>query len=208
MIIISHRGWWIDPSEKNSEGAFRRSFASGFGIETDLRDKSGEIVISHDMPGPEALPLNNFLKLYHLYGNDLPLAFNVKADGLQTMLAKILADNEVHNFFFFDASIPDSLGYLSHDLPFFTRLSEYETIPILLEKASGVWIDCFERIWFETSLLESLLVAGKRICLVSPELHNRPYQEFWQLLSNWSLYHLPNVMLCTDHPGEAAKVFL
>ena len=50
MIIISHRGYWIQPAEKNTEEAFSRSFERGMGTETDVRDHRGELVISHDMP--------------------------------------------------------------------------------------------------------------------------------------------------------------
>lgn len=41
MKIISHRGFWHNPSEKNTEMAFCRSFELGFGTETDVRDSLG-----------------------------------------------------------------------------------------------------------------------------------------------------------------------
>jgi glycerophosphoryl diester phosphodiesterase len=49
LKIISHRGFWITPSEQNTEVAFIRALECGFGIETDIRDVSGDLVISHDM---------------------------------------------------------------------------------------------------------------------------------------------------------------
>ena len=48
--ILAHRGFWKKESEKNTQIAFERAFDKGFGIETDLRDIKGEIVISHNMP--------------------------------------------------------------------------------------------------------------------------------------------------------------
>lgn len=48
--ILAHRGFWKEETEKNTKIAFERAFNSGFGIETDLRDIKGEIVISHNMP--------------------------------------------------------------------------------------------------------------------------------------------------------------
>ena len=44
--ILAHRGFWKEETEKNTKIAFERAFNSGFGIETDLRDIKGEIVIS------------------------------------------------------------------------------------------------------------------------------------------------------------------
>ena len=41
MQILSHRGWWATPAEKNSLAAFERSFGADYGTETDLRDEQG-----------------------------------------------------------------------------------------------------------------------------------------------------------------------
>ena len=50
MRVVSHRGYWRDDAEKNSLPAFERSFALRFGIETDLRDAVGRLVVSHGIP--------------------------------------------------------------------------------------------------------------------------------------------------------------
>jgi hypothetical protein len=59
--IISHRGAWLEASEKNTEIAFRRSFDRGFGVETDVRDCAGELVIAHEMPDGKNVRLEAFL---------------------------------------------------------------------------------------------------------------------------------------------------
>jgi len=41
MLVISHRGYWKELAEKNRPIAFERSFALGFGTETDIRDYKG-----------------------------------------------------------------------------------------------------------------------------------------------------------------------
>lgn len=61
MLFLSHRGRWLEPSEKNTEAAFVRWFAQGFGTETDVRDLDGQVVISHDPPRSGAMPLARFL---------------------------------------------------------------------------------------------------------------------------------------------------
>ena len=50
MKILAHRGFWADEEEKNTLSAFGKAFDSGFGIETDIRDRNGELVISHNPP--------------------------------------------------------------------------------------------------------------------------------------------------------------
>ena len=55
--IISHRGFWKNDEEKNTLEAFQKSFSNGFGIETDIRDLDGRIVISHDVPHSNSEPV-------------------------------------------------------------------------------------------------------------------------------------------------------
>ena len=43
--ILAHRGFWKREGEKNTKVAFERAFDNGFGIETDLRDVKGEIIV-------------------------------------------------------------------------------------------------------------------------------------------------------------------
>src|ERR1041385_640435 len=78
MNIISHRGYWTAPAEKNQEVAFRRALGLGFGIETDIRDLAGDLVISHDPAPAGAMPYSRFMALYLGYGDKGPLAINVK----------------------------------------------------------------------------------------------------------------------------------
>src|ERR1700744_3495074 len=126
MQLLAHRGHWLEPSEKNSVTAFERARSGGYGIETDLRDRDGEIVASHDPATREAVPLAWFLEAYAAQGPHTPLALNIKADGLQGALAQLLARHRVQNYFVFDMSIPDTLHYLRAGIPAFVRLSEYE----------------------------------------------------------------------------------
>jgi hypothetical protein len=66
--------------------AFDRSFSLEFGTETDLRDMGGELVISHDPALEGALSAETFFSAYNQSALDLPLALNIKADGLQKLL--------------------------------------------------------------------------------------------------------------------------
>lgn len=204
MQILAHRGWWLDPAEKNTEAAFARAFASGYGVETDIRDHDGELVIAHDMPrGAGHMSFAAFLDLHKAHGQPGLLALNIKADGLHAPLADALARTDPH-FFLFDMAVPDVLGYLARNVLCFTRHSEIEPVPAFYAQSSGVWMDCFERDWIEYADVQAHLDADKQVALVSPELHRRPHAEVW---ARWARWPRQDFLLCTDFPGEAAAHF-
>ena len=203
MIILSHRGYWTTPDEKNTEAAFRRSFELGFGTETDFRDLDGDIVISHDPPRAGAMRAADFLAL--LGDLSLPIAVNVKADGLAAGLAEMARRAALRNWFVFDMSVPDTLEQLRVGNPVFCRLSEYEADGPLTRRAAGIWLDAFENIWYTADLVRALLSRGQRVCVVSAELHGREPATQWAMLRD--LAGAPNLMICTDRPDEARAAF-
>jgi glycerophosphoryl diester phosphodiesterase len=207
MKIISHRGFWVKPDEKNSEFAFERSFSLGFGVETDIRDSNQELVVSHDMPAGGELALERLLeRAVSVIGHEhLTLALNIKSDGLSQTLSNILAKFSGLDCFVFDMAIPDMRGYFEVGIPVFTRLSEYETAPVWLERSAGVWLDAFDSEWYTSGLIDDFRNLNKRVCIVSPELHGRPHQALWQILKPYSTDGM--ISLCTDFPTEAGVFF-
>ena len=208
MKIISHRGYWLNVGEKNTLRAFERSFEHGFGTETDIRDSLGRLVISHDIPSGKEQEFAEFLACAESATNDnnpLTLALNIKADGLAQILTKELAKTSQLDCFVFDMAIPDMRQYLAQGIPVFTRMSEVERHPAYLDEAAGVWLDAFVNEWYDNSIIQTLMNLGKRVCIVSPELHGRPYLNQWDRLSVWG--HTEQVILCTDKPEEANVYF-
>lgn len=203
MQIISHRGYWKRNEEKNTELAFSRSFDLGFGTETDVRDLDGRLVISHDPPTQPAFGFDPFLALHG--ARVLPLALNIKSDGLAMQLKAAAAQAGLHNYFVFDMSIPDMRHYRQAGVPFYTRLSEYEREPVFIEQATGVWLDAFESTWFTPDTIRALLDRRLKVCVVSSELHRRDHHDLWALLQ--PLSDQDNLMLCTDLPEEARQHF-
>jgi hypothetical protein len=201
MKIIAHRGYWNQIAEKNTEVAFKHALDCGVGIETDLRDYCGQLVISHDIAKGSEMLFDDFLAL--LKTSSLPLALNIKADGLATHIAL----QNISNWFAFDMSIPEMIQYHKKGLPVYTRVSEYEKPAVLYDQALGIWVDAFESIWYDISLIERFLSDGKRVCLVSPELHGRDAMVLWELLRTSSIIHQPNLMLCTDYVQHALSFF-
>jgi hypothetical protein len=205
--ILSHRGYWKTLEERNSPIAFERSFWLGFGTETDVRDCAGKLVISHDMPSGTEMSLESFLEIYCRYDKTLPLALNIKSDGIALKLADILKHYDIQNWFTFDMSVPDHRVQLKGQVPAFARMSEYEPWGRLVIESSGIWLDAFENTWYNATQLAEWLESGKHICIVSPELHKRAHTPLWQLLRSHGLHRAPNLMLCTDLPEEAAQFF-
>ncbi len=208
MNILSHRGYWKSPEEKNTEVAFRRSFELGFGTETDFRDFKGELAISHDVPSSEAMPASRFFEIYQSFSSDLPLAMNIKSDGLQHLIREAIAQYQIKNYFLFDMSVPDGLVYVRQGgFQVFTRQSEYEKTPPFYEDAQGVWMDMFLSDWIEERDIATHLERGKQVCIVSPDLHKREHFPFWERLKKMSVAQSSHLMLCTDFPEDARKHF-
>lgn len=201
MVVISHRGYWKTPTEKNLPVAFERSFSLGFGTETDVRDHLGHLVISHDPPTGSPQTFDDFLHTARKHC--VPLALNVKADGLAEKIRAAMADYPAL-WFVFDMSVPDMRHHLAAGSPVYARISEVERNPPWIDRCAGVWLDAFEGEWYDVENVKEFLDAGLRVCIVSPELHGRTHEEAWARLR--PLHGDPRVMLCTDLP-EHAKAF-
>ncbi|MDD3013273.1 MAG: hypothetical protein PHC34_06170 [Candidatus Gastranaerophilales bacterium] len=204
--MLSHRAYWKECGEKNTEVAFRRSFKAGYGVETDIRDFNGQLVISHDIPTGDEMTFEQFLTIFSEYDKSLPLAINIKSDGLQDLLKSLLDKYSIHNYFVFDMSVPDGLQYVQKDFKVFTRLSEYEKVPSFYEESQGVWLDCFNEDWIDESVINYHLNNGKKVCIVSPELHGRDSINGWKNYGK-SFINNNNVMLCTDYIEKANNYF-
>lgn len=210
MKILSHRGYWNETINKNSIESFINSFKKGFGTETDLRDCNGEIVISHDIPDQDNIvSFDSFLEIYSRYLNHIepmPLALNVKSDGLQLKAKIILQRYNIENYFFFDMSVPDHIGYNKANLKTYTRLSEYEKEAIFYHNSSGIWLDAFEKQWYDAELINYHLNSLKKVAIVSFDLHKRDYLDQWEFLKSNNFHTNENLLLCTDNP-ETAKTY-
>ena len=209
MIFLSHRGLWKTKSEQNTLAAFQLSFTHGFGCELDIRDRDGQLIISHDVPTEAPyLLLEEVFQTYKKLNSKVAIAINIKADGLQSLLLELIDKYSITNYFTFDMSIPDTLGYQKNQLKFFSRQSEYEPRQSLYEQADGIFLDCFHSDWWTLKDIEPHLKKGKPVALVSPELHGRDYQAAWE---TWRKIErelaTDRLMLCTDFPEQARAFF-
>jgi len=207
MKIICHRGFWKAGVEKNSSAAFSRALEHGFGIEIDLRDLNGSLVISHDPPIDGVMSAEEFIDLCLRLPSCAPMALNIKSDGIYSLVKDMVVRAGIANYFVFDMSVPDTRGYLAEHIPVYTRLSEYEQTPAFMDLCRGIWLDAFESEWYDEGAIKGLLDFNKEIAIVSSELHGRSHLNLWQLLKKNGFHRSPLISICTDLPLEAEEYF-
>ncbi|WP_334120257.1 hypothetical protein [Limnobacter sp.] len=206
MKILAHRGKWKSNEEKNSITSLLNSFKFGMGVETDVRDCNGRIVISHDPPRDLiSTSLDELLENMSTEDKNFFIALNIKSDGIQRSLLTLLNNHKINNFFVFDMAIPDMLEYRKLNIPYATRLSEYENPNDLTEDADWIWLDSFQKDWFDRNFLIAWLNKDKKIAVVSPELHGRSHTPVWEILKEF--HNHPNLYLCTDLIEESERYF-
>lgn len=205
MKIIAHRGFWKTESEKNTMKALSRAVESGYGFETDFRDCSGKVLISHDPPKGTEITADSVFKMYCNAGCNEPLALNIKADGLQDMMNDLLRKYGISNYFFFDMSVCDTVIYVEKKLQIASRLSEFEIDMPFYKDSEVVWIDYFSSDGPTIQKVKQTLQDKKIACVVSPELHKRNHIMIWRQLL--PLKDELNLYLCTDLPEKAKEFF-
>ena len=183
--ILAHRGLWTTPDDQNTEACLIAALAAGYGIETDLRDHDGRLVISHDPAGSHSLDALAFARsaASALAGGSGPLALNIKSDGLIPLLGPLLDLLPRHRVFFFDMTTPQLISYARARLPVAIRVSEFEPVDHSLFANLGVpvqvWLDAFDTEWWlGDPVVEAICRAGQ-VAIVSPEIHGRDPEATW-----------------------------
>ena len=149
-------------------------FPTADGIEFDIRDSAGEIIVQHD-PFKSGQPFKEFVRYCP------PSKFyivNVKSEGIETDAVRILEEAGCRDFFLLDCSIPSivRLGRTG-ERRLAARFSEFESIETVERLApfiSWVWIDVFTCLPISRDLIDRVHRMGLRTCLVSPELQAQP----------------------------------
>lgn len=142
-------------------------------IEFDVRDSNGRLIVTHDpfKSGP-------FLEDFLLDCRGRFLIVNIKSSGIETEVLRFLQEQQLKDFFLLDCSTP-MMKQLSDigETRIAVRYSELEGLDTVLKwagRAQWVWVDCFFS-YILTQEIETLLHAnGFKICIVSPELQQRP----------------------------------
>jgi len=183
MIVCKHRVNTLDSTD------------SSLGIEFDVREgPGGTILVTHDpwTSGPE---LSAFLAVHrHTF-----YIVNIKCEGIEYEVLRLLKDANIENFFLLDCSFPmiHKLS-LKGETRLALRFSEYEEFRRMQGRAQWVWVDVFSRIPLGPKDCDELHALGYKLCLVSPELQQQPekLETYKQVLEG----HLD--MVCTKFPEK------
>lgn len=177
-----------------------QSTPTHLGVELDLRTLNGKLIVQHD----PFLPGEDFEQWLTGYRHQL-LILNVKEDGLEETLRKLLAQHKIENYFFLDQPFPSIVKCTRmKESRCAIRISEYETIDTALTmsgKVDWLWIDYFTRFPLDRSAVRAIQATKFKTCLVSPELQgHHPETEIPQLQTVLrDLDLIPNAV-CTKRP--------
>jgi hypothetical protein len=158
MIIVKHRVNTINEIKKiNKE----------FGVEIDLRSNKSRIYLHHD-PFKKGEDFSKWLKFY----NHKLLVLNVKEEGLEKIISKILKKKKIYNYFFHDQTFSSMLKNMKSN-KVSVRFSEYEKLEkriFLFKYIKWIWIDNFTHLPKDQKFYTFLKKNKIKTCIVSPEL--------------------------------------
>ena len=196
MIIIKHRC---------NDQQTLREVPDEFGCEIDIRNHGKSLKVTHDPFQEDGEELEDWLENY----NHKFLILNVKEEGLEENLLRILNKRGITNYFILDESFPFIRKWALKGLEKFSiRVSEYESYGTALNlaaylkkykrKIGWVWADCFEGIPLPASEINALKNCGYKICHVSPELHWLNTPKDWDELVNKFISNLISQRVMPD----------
>ena len=199
-LIYAHRGMWQTPDQQNSRQSIEAARSSGYGVETDFRSKSHSLVISHDPYGD-----SNPLAVDAIDFTEIPIALNIKEDGLLTQYEAFIKKYPNQFTFIFDGSIPEMVKIKEKELPHALRLSEYEKD--LPWESQFLWIDGFYSDWWIKSPEILNLIEKLFVVFVSPEIHGREIERAWEFFHFLHSKGIAKFGICTDYPDKLKAIF-
>ena len=143
-----------------------------YGVEIDLRDFGEKLILQHD-PFKDGECFEEYLKNY----NHGTMILNIKSEGIEARVLKLIKKYAIKNYFFLDCSFP-MINLLSSkgEKNIALRFSEFEgldTIRLMSKKVNWIWIDCFTKLPITFNNYKIFKSLGYKLCLVSPELQNQ-----------------------------------
>ena len=171
-----------------------------YGVEIDVRSYNNKIILNHD-PMKNGEFLDNWIRKY----NHKFLIINIKEEGLEKYIIKILKNKKIKDFFFLDQSFPFLIKTLnSNETRCAIRFSEYEdikTINNLKKKINWVWVDHFSKFPLNKSISNSLKKKNIKICIVSPEIVKKTsIQNLKKLKNSIKKKNIHIDAVCTKNP--------
>ena len=196
MIFIKHRVNSISDLKKTN---------TEFGVEIDLRSEKNNIYLHHD-PFKKGESFERWIKKF----KHRIIVLNVKEEGLEKKIIKILNKNKIKNFFFHDQTFSTVIKNKSKTKDS-VRYSEFEDLKKtnqLFKKIRWLWIDNFTNLKIDKRFFHLLKKMKVNICIVSPELVNKKRENEIKKIHNYLLKNktYPNAV-CTKKPQVWKKLY-
>lgn len=204
MKIVCHRGHWSRKDEQNKLKACLRALQFFDGVEVDLKNKNGKIVLSHD-PLKSNQETSSLEALFKKKSPGL-YALNIKEDGLGLELRKLISKYQIQNYACFDLSRPEYLKYKELGLRVYDRFGDQDVLPEN-SKPDGIIFDTFHAEKFPRFLKKLSTLPRVPVMFISPELHQQSPYEAWEGLLRLEQQTSRSFYLCTDLFEEARTFF-
>jgi hypothetical protein len=194
-----------------------------FGVEIDIRDN---LIVAHDPPivnlsdadRNESGECGEKLEEYLSHYNNEIIIFNIKCERLELECLKLIEKYNIKNYFFLDTNIPMMvhLNKYYNNQNISARFSEFEPIEYfekIKNMVSWVWVDCINHFPLTRETYEKMKEGNfnkgnfnkgnfnkgnfnKKVCIVSPELHNRIFdiETYRQILIDNDI--VPDAICC------------
>jgi len=178
-----------------------KSTPTKLGVEIDIRSHGELLVLSHDPFMRDLVIFEDWLADYRHNG----IILNVKEEGLEERILRLLNSHSIDDFFFLDQSFPFLVRTLKQEeFRCAVRVSDFESVETarnLIPKPNWVWIDSFEGDWKHLAEIGELVSLGYKTCFVSPELQGRNLEsEFNQILNLLNTVGFEFDAVCTKMP--------
>jgi hypothetical protein len=174
------------------------------GVEIDLRTQDGQLVLAHD-----PYLIGESFEKWLDYFKHKTLILNVKEDGLENSIIKLLNEHSVSSYFFLDQPFPSLRRTAIQGIPTALRLSEYENaINSLALNIEWSWLDSFHGDWSYLHKHAEWIRTGRfKTCVVSPELQGRNLNDEPQrIMSVFTDLGLTMDAVCTKFPDVWSEV--
>ena len=138
-----------------------------YGVEIDLRDFGEKLILQHD-PFKDGECFEEYLKNY----NHGTMILNIKSEGIEARVLKLIKKYSIQNYFFLDCSFPminllSSKGEKNIALRF-SELEGLDSIRLMSQKVNWIWIDCFTKLPITPKNYKIFKSLNYKLCLVSP----------------------------------------
>jgi hypothetical protein len=191
MNIILHRINTIELLKKTP---------TNLGVEIDIRSNRNELYLHHD-PFTKGELFEEWVKHFK-HGI---LILNVKEEGLEKPILKLMQKYKISDYFFLDQSFPFLRNTsIKGESRCAVRVSEYENITTALSlkgMIDWVWVDYFTTFPLNYEDFKQLKAAEFKLCLVSPELQGfNDFSYVEKFRNRIDSFGIKGDAVCTKYP--------